>query len=175
MSFISIRSMTVLAATAVAAAASFAQQPTPRDNVAEAMLFNIPYGAPISLERADAAINAAVVEAKKRNWPISITVMDSGGNLVAFKRMDGAQLASIVVAETKARAAVTFRRETKVFESRIQEGGLVYLATLPGAIALRGGIPLVEAGKLIGSIGCSGASNAQDEVVCKVGAATINK
>ena len=139
------------------------------------MLFNIPYGAPISLERADAAINAAVVEAKKHNWPVNIAVMDSGGNLVAFKRMDGAQLSSIVIAETKARAAATYRRETKLFENGMQEGGLVYLATLPGVIASRGGIPLVEAGKLIGSIGCSGASGAQDEVVCKAGAATINK
>ncbi len=175
MSFRSIRSMAVFAAAAVTAVASFAQQPTPRDTVAETMSFNIPYGAPITLERADAAINAAVAEAKKRNWPVNIAVIDSGGNLVAFKRMDGAQLSSIVIAETKARAAASYRRETKLFENGIQEGGLVYLATLPGVIASRGGIPLVEAGKLIGAIGCSGASGAQDEVVCKAGAATINK
>ena len=175
MPFKSIRLMTVFAAAALTAATSFAQTPNPRDNVAETMSFNIPYGAPISLERADAAINAAVAEAKKRNWPMNIAVMDSGGNLVAFKRMDGAQLSSIVIAESKARTAATFRRETKIFENGMQEGGLAYLSTLPGVVASRGGIPIIEGGKLIGSIGCSGASGAQDEVVCKAGAATINK
>ena len=73
-------------------------------------------GAPITLERAEAAINAAVAEAKKRNRKMNVAVVDSSGNLVAFQRMDGAQLASIQVAEHKARAAATFRRETKVWE-----------------------------------------------------------
>ena len=175
MSFKSVSLFTLFSAAALAAAPSFAQQPNPRDNVADTMNFNIPYGTPISLERADAAINAAVAEAKKRNWPMNIAVMDSGGNLVAFKRMDGAQLSSIVIAEGKARSAVAFRRETKLFENGMQEGGLAYLATLPGVVASRGGIPIVEAGKMIGSIGCSGASGAQDEVVCKAGVAAIIK
>ena len=164
-----------LSALALPICASHAQQPTARDNVPENMPFNAPYGAPISLERADAAINAAVAEAKKRNWPLNIAVMDSGGNLVSFKRMDGAQLASIVIAEHKARAAVTFRRETKIFENGIQEGNLPYLLSLDGVIGSRGGIPLIDNGKLIGSIGCSGGTGSQDEVACKVGAATINK
>ena len=89
--------------------------------------------------------------------------------------MDGAQLASVAISEHKARAAVTYRRETKIFENGMQEGNLAYLATLDGIIASRGGIPLIEGGKLIGAIGCSGGSGSQDEVVCKAGAATINK
>jgi glc operon protein GlcG len=175
MSLKSVVGTTSLAALVLTASVSFAQQPTARDTVAETMSFNIPYGAPISLERANLAISSAVAEAKKHNWPLNIAVMDAGGNLVAFSRMDGAQLASVAVAEHKARAAVTYRRETKLFENGMQEGGLAYLATLDGIIASRGGIPLVEGGKLIGAIGCSGGSGAQDEVVCKVGAATINK
>ena len=150
-----------------------AKPANPLDAVPEKMNFDIPYGAPISLERATAAINAAVAEAKKRGWKMNVTVVDSGANLVAFQRMDGAQLASIQISEHKARAAASFRRETKIFENAIQVNNMPYVATLDGAIGSRGGIPLVEDGKLIGAIGCSGGSGSQDEVVCKVGAATI--
>lgn len=143
----------------------------PLDIVPEKMNFDIPYGTPISLERATTAIAAAVAEAKKRGWKMNIAVVDSGANLVAFQRMDGAQLASISISEHKARAAASFRRETKVFENAIQVNNMPYVATLDGAIGSRGGIPLIEEGKLIGAIGCSGGSGSQDEVVCKAGAA----
>jgi uncharacterized protein GlcG (DUF336 family) len=151
------------------------QAPVNLDAVAEKMPFDVPYGAPISLERAQAAIAVVVAEAKKRDWKMNITVVDSGGNLVAFQRMDGAQLASIQISEHKARYAATWRRESKVAESGIQLSGLNYMITLDGVIASRGGIPLVEGGKIIGAIGCSGGQGSQDEVVCKLGAATINK
>ena len=157
----------------VASPVSAQQAPVNLDAVAEKMPFDVPYGAPISLERAQAAIAVVVAEAKKRDWKMNIAVVDSGGNLVAFQRMDGAQLASIQVSEHKARAAVTYRRETKVFESGIQLSQLNYMLSLDGMIASRGGIPLVEGGKIIGAIGCSGGAGSQDEVVCKLGAATI--
>src|SRR5215469_16303852 len=130
--------------------------PNPLDVVPEKIPFDVPYGPPISLERAQAAINAVVAEAQKRDWKMNVAVVDSGGNLVAFQRMDGAMLASIQIAEHKARAAATFRRETKVFENGIQVNNLNYLMTLDGIVASRGGIPLIEHGKLIGAIGCSG-------------------
>ena len=91
----------------------------PLDFVPDEIPFDIPYGPPISLDRAQAVIHAAVAEAKKRNWKMNVAVVDSGGNLVAFQRMDGAMLASIQIAEHKARAAATFRRPTKVFEDGI--------------------------------------------------------
>ena len=159
-------------AFAIAASAAFAQQPNPMDNVPDKMPFDIPYGTPISLDRAQAAIAAAVNESKKRGWKMNVAVVDSGGNLVSFARMDGAQIASVAISEHKARAAATFRRETKAFEAGIQ-GGNNYLITLDGVIGSRGGIPLVEGGKLVGAIGCSGGTGAQDEVVCKVGAETV--
>jgi len=171
----------LLAAVAAGTASSGAQQPAPAaapyplDDVPEKMPFDIPYGAPISLERAMAAIAATVAEAKKHDWKLDVAVVDSGGNLVAFQRMDGAQLASIQVAEHKARASVTFRRETKVFEKAIQQAGNYYVMTLDGVIGSRGGIPLVEGGKLIGGIGCSGGTGSQDEVACKAGVAAISK
>jgi len=92
------------------------------------------------------------------------------GRLPAHGR---AQLASIQIAEHKARTAASFRRETKVFENAIQQSNFHYVMTLDGVIASRGGIPLVQAGKLVGAIGCSGGTGSQDEVACRVGAATI--
>ena len=167
----------LLAAALVGAQQPPAAHPAPASNpldaVPDKMPFDIPYGAPISLERAEAAIAAAAAEAKKHGWKLNIAVVDSGGNLVAFQRMDGAQLASIQISEHKARAAVTFRRETKLWENAIQTDNRPYVMTLDGVIGSRGGIPLVQAGKLVGGIGCSGGSGSQDEVACKVGAATV--
>jgi glc operon protein GlcG len=145
----------------------------PLDAVPDAMPFDVPYGAPIPLEQAQGAIAAAIAEAKKHNWKLNVAVVDSGTNLVAFERMDGAQLASIAVAQHKARAAASFRRETKVMEDGIQLKQNYYSLTLDGVIASRGGIPLIEKGKLIGAIGCSGGTGSQDEVACKAGAATV--
>jgi uncharacterized protein GlcG (DUF336 family) len=84
-------------------------------------------------------------------------------------------LASIQIAEHKARAAVTFRRPTKVFEDGVQLMHLNYLLAFDGIIASRGGIPLIDKGKIIGAIGCSGGTDSQDEVVSEAGAAVINK
>jgi uncharacterized protein GlcG (DUF336 family) len=147
----------------------------PLDFVPDEIPFDVPYGLPISLDQAQAVIHAAVAEARKRNWKMNIAVADSGGNLVAFQRMDGAMLASIQIAVHKARAAATFRRETKVFEDGIQLMHLNYLLAFDGIIASRGGIPLIEQGKLIGAIGCSGGTDSQDEVVSKAGAVVIDQ
>ena len=154
------------------------QQPAaggnPLDVVPDKMPFNTPYGTPISLEKAQTAVQAAVAEANKRGWPLNVAVVDSGGNLVTFARMDGAQLASIAISEHKARVAAKYRRPTKAIEEGVQKG-TTFLMTLDDVIASRGGIPLIEDGKLIGAIGCSGATGSQDEVVCLAGAATINR
>jgi glc operon protein GlcG len=171
----------LLAVVAAGTASSGAQQPPPApapyplDNVPDKMPFDIPYGAPITLERAQAAIAAAAAEARKHDWKLCIAVVDSGGNLVAFQRMDGAQVASVQISEHKARASAMFRRETKVFETGIQQNGYNYLLTLDGVIGSRGGMPLVEGGKLVGAIGCSGGTGSQDEVACKAGVAATAK
>jgi glc operon protein GlcG len=173
--------LVLLAVTVFGAASAPAQQATPQqppasnplDVVPEKMPFDTPYGPAITLERATTIIAAAIAEAKRHDWKLNVAVVDSGGNLVAFERMDGAQLASIQVAEHKARASATFRRETKAFENAIQLNGAQYVMTLDGVIGSRGGIPLLEGGRLIGAIGCSGATPSQDEVVCKAGAAAL--
>lgn len=149
--------------------------PNPLDIVPDKMPFDVPYGAPISLERAQVVLNTAVAEAKKRNWKMSCAVVDAGGNLVALQRMDNTQLASIQISEHKARAAAMFRRETKNFEDGVQVMKFYYIMTLDGSIASRGGVPLIEEGKIIGAVGCSGGVGAQDEVTAKAGAAVVNK
>jgi glc operon protein GlcG len=171
-----IASILVALATALLAATpALAQQPAatnPLDAVPDKMPFDVPYGTPVTLDQASAAIAATVAEARKHDWKLNIAVVDSGGNLVAFQRMDGAQLASIQIAEHKARASATFRRETKAFENAIQQGA-TFVVTLDGIVGSRGGIPLVVGGKIIGAIGCSGGTGSQDEVACKVGVAAV--
>jgi glc operon protein GlcG len=147
----------------------------PLDAIPNEIPFDVPYGFPISLDRAQAVIDAAVAEAKKRNWKMNVAVTDSGGNLVAFQRMDGAMLASIQIAEHKAKAGATFRRPTKVFEDGINLLHLNYLLAFDGVIASRGGIPLIDHGTIIGAIGCSGGTDSQDEVVAEAGAAIVNQ
>jgi glc operon protein GlcG len=164
-----VRAQQTAAPPATAAPASA----NPLDNVPDKMPFDIPYGTPIALEHAQTAIAAAIAEAKKHDWKLNVAVVDSGGNLVAFQRMDGAQLASIQIAEHKARTSVSFRRETKVFENAVQQNAMPYVMSLDGVIASRGGIPLVQNGKVVGAIGCSGGTGSQDEVACRAGAATV--
>jgi glc operon protein GlcG len=147
----------------------------PLDFVPDEIPFDVPYGLPISLARAQAVIHAAVAEATRRNWKMNVAVADSGGNLVVFERMDGAMLASIQIAEHKARAAVTFRRPTKVFEDGVNVMHLNYLLAFDDVIASRGGIPLIDQGAIIGAIGCSGGTDSQDGIVSMAGAAVVNQ
>jgi glc operon protein GlcG len=165
----------VVGVTSLGASPGHADPPAanPLDVVPDKMPFDVPYGAPIPLARAEALINAAVAEAKRHDWKLNIAVVDSGGNLVAFQRMDGAQLGSIQVSQHKAHAAVMYRRETKAFENAIQVKNAYYVMTLDGIIGSRGGIPIVEGGRLVGAIGCSGGTGSQDEVACKAAIAAL--
>lgn len=149
--------------------------PSALDAIPDKMPFSNSYGAPISAARAEALIQAAVAEASKRGWAFDIAVVDSGANLVAFLRMDGAQLASISISEHKARTAVRFRRPTRAFEDAVEKNGYKYMLTLDDVIASRGGIPVIEDGKIIGGLGCSGGSGSQDELICAAAAASLMK
>jgi glc operon protein GlcG len=178
----SIVSMT-LAACAMAAMSSpiFAQTPTPAGPPAppsaggtpDAMPFDIPYGVSIGLERAKQVMAAAEAEAKKRNWKMNIAVVDTNGELVHFARMEGAQIASGSISVGKARTSARFRRESRLFYNAF-ETGHGYVSTLdPTLVASPGGFPLVDGGKLIGAVGCSGGTGDQDAAVCKVGADVV--
>jgi glc operon protein GlcG len=131
----------------------------------------IAYGAPITLEQAKKIMAGAEAEAKKNNWSVVITVLDSGGHLVAMHRLDGTQLGSIEAAREKAYSAVLYRRPTKVFQDLVGQGGAnLRLLRLAGASPLEGGIPIIADGKLIGGIGVSGMTSEQDAQIAKAGA-----
>ena len=149
----------------------FAQAPAPAP-VPDAMPFDIPYGTPISLERAKAVGDAAAAEAKKRNWKMAIAVVDPSGDLVYFVKLDGTAYSYAKIAEHKARSAAIFRRPTKVFFDAM-ESGHPYVMTLDGMIGADGGLPITESGKIIGGIGTSGGTGAQDAIVSKAGADTV--
>jgi glc operon protein GlcG len=139
----------------------------------DVMPFDIPYGQSIGLERAKQVMAAAEAEAKKRNWKMNIAVVDTNGELVHFSRMEGAQIASGSISIGKARTAARFRRESRAFYNAF-ETGHSYVATLdPTLVASPGGFPLVEGGKLIGAVGCSGGTGDQDAAICKVGAEVV--
>lgn len=159
-------------AKSVRAQTPAATAPNPLDAVPDKMPYSEPYGAPIGVDQAKKLIAAVEAAAKGRGWALNISVVDSGGNLVAFERMDGAMLASISISEHKARAAVKYRRETKVFEDAVQNGR-AFITTLDDVVASRGGFPLIESGKIIGAIGCSGGTGSQDEASCSVGASMV--
>jgi glc operon protein GlcG len=180
----SIVSMTLAAcAIAVMSSPAFAQTPAPAPatppappsagGTPDAMAFDIPYGLSIGLERAKQVMAAAEAEAKKRNWKMNIAVVDTNGELVHFSRMEGAQIASGTISVGKARTAARFRRESRLFYNAF-ETGHPYVSTLdPTLVASPGGFPLVEGGKLIGAVGCSGGTGDQDAVICKAGAEVV--
>ena len=144
--------------------------PAPAGGTPDAIPFDIPYGQSIGLERAKQVMAAAEAEARKRNWKMNIAVVDTNGEPMMFERMEGAQIASGTVAIGKARTSVRFRRESRAFYN-VMEAGHSYVGTLdPTLVASPGGFPLVEDGKLIGAVGCSGGTGDQDAATCKVGA-----
>ena len=127
-----------------------------------------PYGQAINLETAKKVGAAAAAEAKKNSWNVAIAVVDNHGFLVYYEMADDTQTASANVAIEKARTSAMYRRTSKELEDNIA-GGRVAVLGLPGSTPIEGGLPLVVGGKMIGAIGVSGVSSAQDGMVAKAG------
>src|SRR5438445_10795132 len=123
---------------------------------------DLPVKKVLTLEAAKKIAAAAETEAKKRGATVVIVVVDDGGHLLLLERLDDTQVASVDVGIGKARTAAIFRRTSKVFEDQVRDGRVAALA-LPGATPLQGGVPITYEGKVIGAIGVSGESPAQDE------------
>jgi glc operon protein GlcG len=152
----------IFAIVVTAAAASAQQAPSPPPTM--------PYGPPIGFEQAKKVMAAAEAEAIKNNWGMAIVILDSTGHIVMLHRLDNTQYGSIAVAEDKARSALYFRRPSKVFEDLVAQGGIgLRTLALRGASPLEGGIPIVVDGKIVGTIGVSGATSVQDGQVAKAG------
>ncbi len=135
-----------------------------------------PYGPPITLDQAKRVMAAAELEAAKNSWQVGITILDSGGNLVMFHKIDNAQLSAITTSDGKARTALEFKLPSKALDDAIAAGGagMRFLA-LKDITPLQGGLLVLVDGKIAGAIGVSGALSAQDEQVAKAGADALAK
>jgi glc operon protein GlcG len=135
---------------------------------------SIPYGLPVSVENAKKAAGVALEEARKNNWKMAVAVVDTGGTLVYYEKMDNTQIGSADVAIEKARTAVRFKRPSKAFQDLVAAGGAgVRIVRLPGAIPFEGGIPLIIDGQMVGAIGVSGDSGDHDSICAQAGAGTL--
>jgi glc operon protein GlcG len=126
----------------------------------------------LTLAAAEHIAQAARAEAVKNGWKLVICVVDDGGHLIYLERMDGAQLGSVQIAQDKARTAVLFKRPSKALEEAVA-GGRTVVMKLTGALPVEGGIPIMAEGDLVGAIGVSGASSAQDGQVAAAGVAAL--
>src|ERR1051325_11361920 len=130
----------------------------------------------LTIDGARKVIAGAVAYAKKNNAPGGvIAVVDEGGNLMALERLDGTIAAGATISIGKARTAVLFKRPTKVFEDTIKNGRTA-LTALPDTLftPLQGGIPITVDGQIVGGVGVSGASSAQqDEEIAMAGANAV--
>ncbi len=133
-----------------------------------------PYGMSIGIDLAKKAAAAALAEARRNNFYMVVAIVDTAGNLVYFEKMDGAQNGSVTVAVEKARSSALFRRPTKAFQDAVAQGGVgLRFLGITGAVPVDGGIPLIEAGKIVGAIGLSGGSSDQDAQCAQAGAAMV--
>jgi glc operon protein GlcG len=133
------------------------------------------YGESIKLEQAEKVMSAAIQEASKNNWMMAIAIVDIGGNLVLLKKMDNTQIGSINVAISKATTANNFKRPSKVLEDVVAGGGAgLRILSIPGVVPVEGGELIMHNGKIIGAIGVSGASSAQDGQVARAGTGSLN-
>jgi len=133
-----------------------------------------PYGPSITLAQAKKVATAALAPAHANNWTMVIAIVDPGGHLVYLEKMDQTQVGSVAIAQSKARSAAIFKRPTKVFQDRLARGGEGLLVLrLKDAIPVEGGLPIVVDGKLVGALGVSGGSSAEDEVCAEAGAAAL--
>ena len=144
--------------------------------LAQAPVASPPYGPPITLDQAKRAMAAAELEAAKNSWQVAITILDSGGNMIMFHRVDNAQLSATTVSEGKARTALEFKRPSKALDDAIAGGGAgMRLLALKDITPIEGGLPVVVDGKIIGAIGVSGALSSQDAEVAKAGADALTR
>src|SRR6266849_10244372 len=151
----------MVAALAFSASRAFAQMPNH-------------YGAPVNLETAKKVAAAAIAEVKKNNWTMAVAIVDTNGDLVYFEKIDGTQTGSVRVSMDKARSAALFKRPTKAWQDVLAAGGDgLRVLGIQGAVPVEGGLPLLIDGKIVGAIGVSGGSAAQDGVAAKAGADSL--
>ena len=155
-------SLVVSMAVVLTAAVAFAQGPPE-------------YGPAITLEQAKKIMAGAEAEALKNKWPMVITIIDSGGQIVMVQRMDNAQWGSVDISREKARSSVALKRPTKALQDAVAQGGANLRLLSIGYSVLEGGIPIVVGGKIVGGIGVSGGTSPQDAQVGQAGIDALSK
>jgi len=128
----------------------------------------------LTLDVAKQIAQAAEAEAAKNQWTMVIAIVDEGANLIYLERMDETQIGSVDVAQRKAQSAINFKRPTKAFEDAVADGRTA-IVTLPGALPIEGGLPIIVDGRMIGAIGVSGGTSSQDGVAAKAGLDALPK
>lgn len=141
-------------------------------------LLALTIAAPATAQTADAKVltlsgvramaEAAEAEARRNNWNVAIAVVDTHGELLFFLKMDNVQQQSVDIAQAKARTAARMRRPTKALDDGVVGGRLALLA-VDGVLPLEGGVPVIHNGVVIGAVGVSGVTSAQDAQVAAAG------
>jgi len=134
-----------------------------------------PYGPSITNEQAKRVASAALKPARENEWTMVVAIVDTGGHLVYLEKLDQTQVGSVEIAIAKAKSSAIFKRSTKMFQERLARGGDGLLVLrLKDAIPVEGGLPIIVDGKLVGALGVSGGSSAEDEVCAEAGAAALS-
>ncbi len=133
------------------------------------MALTLPARKTLSLEAARIALDAAEKEALRNQWRVVIAVVDDGGHTIALARLDGAQISSVQTAVEKARAAVAWKRPTRLLEESVNNGRTAFLSIAQGMAILQGGVPIEVDGNVIGAVGVSGVKASDDELIALAG------
>lgn len=133
------------------------------------MSLRLPQRPTLSLEAARVALAAAEAEALRNNWRVVIAVVDDGGHAIVTARLDGAQWSSIDTAVNKARAAVAWKRPSRLLEESVNQGRTSFLSITQGMAVLQGGVPIEIEGAIVGAVGVSGVKASDDEVIALAG------
>jgi glc operon protein GlcG len=133
------------------------------------MPISLPTKKTLTLEAARVALAACEAEALRNNWKVVIAVVDDGGHALLLTRLDGAQWSSIETALEKARAAVAWKRPTRLLEESVNNGRTAFLSITQGMAVLQGGVPVEIDGAIVGAVGVSGVKASDDEVIALAG------
>ena len=126
----------------------------------------------ITLEAAKKMAAAGEAEALKNGWNVAIAIVDASGGLIFFQKLDETQPGSIAIAQGKARTAALFKRPTKAMEEALTAGKQAFLS-VEGMLPMQGGLPVIVDGKVIGAVGVSGVTSAQDEQIAGAAVAAL--
>ena len=127
----------------------------------------------LEFSEVKAIASAAEAEALKNNWAVSIAIVDDGGHLLLFQRLDGAAPISSHIAPAKAQTAAMGRRESKVYEDMINGGRASFLSAPNLQGMLEGGLPIMKDGQCIGAVGVSGVKSSEDAQIARAGISAI--